>query len=165
MHDLASIPVKAVFLHSGHLPPIFWGMKNITKITLTVISTLFLTFFILLFVIAHYTLVFVLDTQSDGVIFPAEMNSKELVELANSDRFIYAATRQNMNRLMTGEQWEYLRKRNIIESDWGVLKQNYFLEYHQARSMVGLFRHYVCCISAYILECRLKSFPRIKTRI
>ena len=92
-------------------------------------------------------------------------NSKELVELANSGRFIYAATRQNMNRLMTGEQWEHLRKRNIIESDWGVLKQNYFLEYHQASSMVGLFRHYVCCISAYILECRLKSFPRIKTRI
>ena len=92
-------------------------------------------------------------------------NSKELVELANSGRFIYAATRQNMNRLMSGEQWEYLRKRNIIESDWGVLKQNYFLEYHQARSMVGLFRHYVCCISAYILECRLKSFPRIKTRL
>ena len=28
-------------------------------------------------------------------------NSKELVELANSSRFIYAATRQNMNRLMT----------------------------------------------------------------
>ena len=53
-------------------------------------------------------------------------NSKELVELANSGRFIYAATRQNMNRLMTGEQWEYLRKRNIIESDWGVLKQNSF---------------------------------------
>ena len=92
-------------------------------------------------------------------------NSKELVELANSGRCIYAATRQNMNRLMSGEQWEYLRKRNIIESDWGVLKQNYFLEYHQARAMVGLFRHYVCCISAYILECRLKSFPRIKTRI
>ncbi|MDY3755292.1 MAG: hypothetical protein SOZ84_04720, partial [Treponema sp.] len=44
-------------------------------------------------------------------------NSKELVELANSGRFIYAATRQNMNRLMSGEQWEYLRKRNIIESD------------------------------------------------
>ena len=92
-------------------------------------------------------------------------NSKELVELANSGRFIYAATRQNMRRIMTGEQWEYLRKRNIIESDWGVLKQNYFLEYHQARSILGLFRHYVSCISAYILECRLKSFPKIKTRI
>ena len=79
--------------------------------------------------------------------------------------FIYAATRQNMNRLMTCEQWEHLRNRNIIESDWGVLKQNYFLEYHQARCMDGLFRHYVSCISAYILECRLKSYPKIKTRI
>ena len=92
-------------------------------------------------------------------------NSKELVEQANSGRFIYAATGRNMRRLMTGEQWEYLRKRNIIESDWGVLKQNYFLEYHQARSMVGLFRHYVCCISAYILQSRLKSYLKIKTRI
>lgn len=55
--------------------------------------------------------------------------TKELIELAKTGRFIYAATRQNMNRLMTCEQWEHLRNRNIIESDWGVLKQNYFLEY------------------------------------
>ena len=61
------------------------------------------------------------------------------MELANSGRFIYATTRQNMNRLMTGEQWEYLRKRNIIESDWGVLKQNYFLEYHQGDPWWGFF--------------------------
>lgn len=91
--------------------------------------------------------------------------TKELIELAKTGRFIYAATRQNMNRLMTCEQWEHLRNRNIIESDWGVLKQNYFLEYHQARCMDGLFRHYVSCLSAYILECRLKSYPKIKTRI
>ena len=90
---------------------------------------------------------------------------KELIELAKTGRFIYAATRQNMNRLMTCEQWEHLRNRNIIESDRGVLKQNYFLEYHQARCMDGLFPHYVSCISAYILECRLKSYPKIKTRI
>lgn len=88
--------------------------------------------------------------------------SKELIKLADSGRFIYAANRQNMNRLMTCEQWEHLRKRNIIESDWGVLKQNYFLEYQQARCMDGLFRHYVSCISAYILQCRLKSYPKIK---
>lgn len=88
--------------------------------------------------------------------------SKELIKLADSGRFIYAATRQNMNRLMPCEQWEHLRKRNIIESDWGVLKQNYFLEYQQARCMDGLFRHYVSCISAYILQCRLKSYPKIK---
>ena len=93
--------------------------------------------------------------------------SEELIMLAKSGRFIYAATRKNMSRLMTCEQWEHLRKRNIIESDWGVIKQNYFLEYHQARCMDGLFRHYVSCISAYILQCWLKSksLPKIKTRI
>lgn len=92
-------------------------------------------------------------------------NAGELTRLAESGRFIYAATRRNMSRLMTLEQWEHLRKRNIIESDWGVLKQNYFLEYHQARCLDGLFRHYVSCISAYILHCRLKSSSKIKTRI
>ncbi len=91
--------------------------------------------------------------------------SNELVKLAESGRFICAATRQNMNRLISDEQWSHLRKRNIIESDWGVLKQNYFLEYHQARSIDGIFRHYCFAISAYILQCRLKSFLRLKTRI
>ena len=91
--------------------------------------------------------------------------SESIKQIVSYNCFIYAATRQNMNRLMTCEQWEHLRNRNIIESDWGVLKQNYFLEYHQARCMDGLFRHYVSCISAYILECRLKSYPKIKTRI
>lgn len=92
-------------------------------------------------------------------------NSKELIKLAKSGRFIHAAPRKNMNRLMTVEQWEHLRKRNIIESDWGVLKQNYFLEYHQARCMDSLFRHYVSCIFVYILHCRLYSHQKIKTRI
>lgn len=90
---------------------------------------------------------------------------KELVRLAESGRFICAATRRNMNRIISDEQWCHLRKRNIIESDWGVLKQNYFLEYHQARSMDGIFRHYCFAISAYILQCRLNSFLRLKTRI
>lgn len=90
---------------------------------------------------------------------------KDLVRLAESGRFICAATRQNMNRLISDEQWNHLRKRNIIESDWGVLKQNYFLEYHQARSMNGIFRHYCFAISAYIIQCRLKSSLKLKTRI
>ena len=90
---------------------------------------------------------------------------EELARLSKSGRFIYAAARRNMNRIMTGKQWEHLRKRNMIESDWGAIKQNYFLEYHQARGMNGLFRHYVCCISAYIFQRRLNSFPKIKTRI
>lgn len=90
---------------------------------------------------------------------------KELIRLAESGRFICAATRQNMNRIISVEQFRHLRKRNIIESDWGVLKQNFFLEYHQARSMVGIFRHYFFAISAYILQCRLNASIKLKTRI
>lgn len=91
--------------------------------------------------------------------------ASELRSLAESGRFICAATRKNMNRLMSFDEWNILRKRNIIESDWGTLKQNFFLEYHQARGMNGLFRHYVTAISAYILQCRLKSYLKLKTRI
>lgn len=91
--------------------------------------------------------------------------ASELKNLAESGRFIYSATRKNMNRLMSFDEWNTLRKRNIIESDWGTLKQNFFLEYHQARDMNGLFRHYVTAISAYILQCRLNSVPKLKTRI
>ena len=89
----------------------------------------------------------------------------ELVRLAESGRFICAAARRNMNRIVSNGQWRLLRKRNIIESDWGVLKQNFFLEYHQTRSMHGIFRHYCFAISAYVLQCRLKSSLRLKTRI
>ena len=83
----------------------------------------------------------------------------------DSNSMVSALKRERWKLQLSQVAIYMIRKRNIIESDWGVLKQNYFLEYHQARSMVGLFRHYVCCISAYILECRLKSFPRIKTRL
>lgn len=89
----------------------------------------------------------------------------ELARLAESGRFICAAARRNMNRIVSNGQWRLLRKRNIIESDWGVLKQNFFLEYHQTRSMYGIFRHYCFAISAYVLQCRLKSSLRLKTRI
>lgn len=91
--------------------------------------------------------------------------SDELKKLAESGRYIYAATRKNMKRLISAEEWSHFRKRNIIETNWGVMKQNFFLEYHQSRSMNGLFRHYVNAISAYILQCRLKSVPKLKTRI
>ncbi len=45
--------------------------------------------------------------------------SKELVSLAESGHFICAATRQNMNRIISSEQWNHLRKCNIIESNRG----------------------------------------------
>lgn len=61
-----------------------------------------------------------------------------------------AAARKNMRRLMTKEQCQLLRNRNIIENVWSVLKLNYNLIYHRARSVVGMFRHF---FSVFLLFC------------
>lgn len=78
--------------------------------------------------------------------------SEDLSKLFESGIILCAAARKNMKKLMSEQQWNLLRQRNIIESDWGVLKQNFFIEYHQSRSIRGLFRHYICSIVAYMLN-------------
>ncbi len=54
-----------------------------------------------------------------------------------------AAPRKNMNRLMSRFECYHIKHRSIIESDWGKLKNNFQLEYHKARSIVGMFRTYL----------------------
>ncbi len=76
----------------------------------------------------------------------------DLSKLSESGIIICAATRKNMKRLMSLKQRDILRRRNVIESGWGVLKQNFFIGYHQSRSLRGLFRHYICGIVAYMLD-------------
>lgn len=66
------------FLQSVLSPSIFWSMKNLAKITLVVISTLLVVSVILIFVIAHFTVVFVLDTKVSERIFPSEIHSSVL---------------------------------------------------------------------------------------
>lgn len=53
-----------------------------------------------------------------------------------------AAPRKNMNRLMSRFECHHIKHRNIIESACGTLKNNFQLEYHNARSIVGMFRHF-----------------------
>jgi hypothetical protein len=65
---------------------------------------------------------------------------------------ILAAARKNMKRLMTKEQGDLLRKRNIIESVWSVLKGSFGLVFRKARSLNGLFRHYCYSIVSSILK-------------
>ena len=54
-----------------------------------------------------------------------------------------AAPRKNMNRLMSLFECYHIKHRSIIESNWGTLKNNFQLEYHKARSIVGMFRTYL----------------------
>jgi hypothetical protein len=70
---------------------------------------------------------------------------------------ILAASRKNMKRLMTKEQAILLRKRSIIETVWDVLKERYGLEFHLARNIIGLLRHYCYCLVSCMLQPILNS--------
>ncbi len=78
------------------------------------------------------------------------LGKKELEQMYASGRKLCAATRKNMKRLMTKQQFDYLRKRNRIENIWSVIKLNYNLIYHRARSIVGMFKHFLYSISAFL---------------
>jgi hypothetical protein len=86
---------------------------------------------------------------------------KEVFEaLYEKHRHILHGVRKNMKRLMTGRQGELFKKRNIIETVWGVLKERFQLVNHLARGMTGLFRHYLYSLVSFLLRpflapCRL----------
>ena len=69
-----------------------------------------------------------------------------------SGRKTCTANRKNMNRPMTKEQFQLLLKRNRIENVWPVMKMNYNLIYHRARSVSGMFRHFFYSISAFLFH-------------
>lgn len=87
-------------------PPIFWSMKNLTKITITVISTLLVVSVVLIFVIAHFTVVFVLDTKVNGRIFPAEIQP--------SAPLMSHSAKQREWMLLTAKQRQILSQDNLI---------------------------------------------------
>ena len=80
------------------------------------------------------------------------LKESELKEMFESGRRPCTATRKNMNRLMSEEQFQLLNSRNIIENVWSVLKLNYNLIYHRARSITGMFRHFFYSISAFLFH-------------
>ncbi|MDO5767226.1 MAG: hypothetical protein Q4P83_06420 [Spirochaetales bacterium] len=54
--------------------------------------------------------------------------------------------------MLTHEQSQLLLNRNRIENVWSVMKLNYNLVYHRARSVAGMFRHFFYSISAFLLH-------------
>ena len=57
-----------------------------------------------------------------------------------------------MNRLMSRFECYHIKHRSIIESNWETFKNNFQLEYHKARSIVGMFRHFFYSIAAYMIN-------------
>jgi hypothetical protein len=80
------------------------------------------------------------------------LKQEVFVRLFEKHKRILSAARKNMKRLMTEEQGFLLRKRSIIETVWGVLKERFGLVYHLARSITGLFRHYCYSLLSKMLQ-------------
>ena len=80
------------------------------------------------------------------------LKKSELKKMFDSGRKPCTATRKNMNRVLTEEQFQLLLKRNRIENVWSVMKLNYNLIYHRARSVSGMFRHFFYSISAFLFH-------------
>ena len=92
--------------------------------------------------------------------FLMEMNrKKDILKRMEEDGIKFeAAPRKNMNRLMSRFECYHIKHRSIIESDWGTLKNNFQLEYHKARSIVGMFRHFFYSIAAYMINRNLDFY-------
>lgn len=80
------------------------------------------------------------------------LKEDELRKMYETGRKPCTAARKNMNRLMSDEQFRLLLKRNRIENIWSVMKLNYNLIYHRARSVTGMFRHFFYSISAFLFH-------------
>ena len=80
------------------------------------------------------------------------LKEEELGKMYHSGRKTCTATRKNMKRMLSLEQFKMLLKRNRIENVWSVMKLNYNLIYHRARSAAGMFRHFFFSISAFLFH-------------
>ena len=96
-----------------------------------------------------------------GTIFAdaGYLQKKDVLKRMEEDGIKFeAAPRKNMNRLMSRFECYHIKHRSIIESDWGTLKNNFQLEYHKARSIVSMFRHFFYSIAAYMINRNLDFY-------
>ena len=80
------------------------------------------------------------------------LKQEVFMRLFEKHKRILAAARKNMKRLMTEDQGLIFKKRSIIETLWGVLKERHGLVFHLARNITGLFRHYFYSLLSYLLK-------------
>ena len=96
-----------------------------------------------------------------GTIFAdaGYLQKKDVLKRMEEDGIKFeAAPRKNMNRLMSRFECYHIKHRSIIESNWGTLKNNFQLEYHKARSIVGTFQHFFYSIAAYMINRNLDFY-------
>lgn len=77
-------------------------------------------------------------------------------------KFLFAAVRANMRKLMTDIQHEILNLRETVERVFSVLKLRMGLETSLPRSPLGHFAHYLWCITAYQMKKFFEMFSTME---
>lgn len=80
------------------------------------------------------------------------LKKEDLEKFYDECKTLFIATRKNMKRPMTKEQHDHFKRRSVIENIWDVLKERFELVYNLARSVKGLFRHYMFSITSFLLH-------------
>jgi hypothetical protein len=78
------------------------------------------------------------------------LKKEELARFFKMNKRIFTAVRSNMKRLMTKDQLKGMRERSKIETVWDVIKERFHIVYHKARSITGMFRHYLFSLTAFV---------------
>jgi Transposase DDE domain len=87
------------------------------------------------------------------IIADAGYVGKEIFERGlKLGKFLFAAVRSNMKKLLTETQHQILKMRMKVEVVFSVLKLRMGLENSLPRSPLGHFAHYTWCITAYQLK-------------
>ena len=73
-------------------------------------------------------------------------------EFLEKNIHVFTGVRNNMKKIMTKEQRKELKKREIIETVWSVMKGNLSIIYTLARSITGMFRHFFYSVIAYFFR-------------
>jgi hypothetical protein len=94
-----------------------------------------------------------LGLQGIGLFDAGYVMSQTIIDdFVNKKIFIFSSTRNNMKKLMTKKQHIILKKREIVETAWDILKDRLGIVTSLARSMLGLIRHYFYAILAYFFR-------------
>lgn len=87
------------------------------------------------------------------IIADAGYVSRKLEKKALSlGKFLLTGARANMRKIMTEVEHQLLKMRQLVETVFSVLKLRMGLETSLPRSPLGLFAHYIWCITAYQLK-------------
>jgi hypothetical protein len=79
-------------------------------------------------------------------------NNEIIEDYLTKNIYLFTGVRNNMKKIMTKDQHNRLKRREIIETIWSILKDRLGIVTSLARSIKGLFRHYFYVLLGYCVQ-------------